>query len=118
MHVKRGGAGMSEYAPTTADVRAGYTVMHPSGPGEYVVVSREESDAEFDRWLQSVKAAAWEEGALWAAVECGAIKDERNAWLASGDNPYEPASGRRPFANETFTAEPSPTKPLPKKEQG
>lgn len=85
---------MSERTPTTADVRAGYTVMQPSGPGAYVVLSREESDAEFDRWLQSVKAAAWQEGALWAAVECGAIKDERNAWLAPGDSPYEAHNGR------------------------
>ena len=97
---------MSErHMPTEAQVRELVTEWHWS-------------DDEFDRWLQSVKAAAWEEGALWAAVECGAIKDERNAWLASGDNPYEPASSRKPFANETFTAEPSPTKPLPKKEQG
>jgi len=30
----------------------------------------------------------WAEGALWAAVECGAIRDETERWLAPGDNPY------------------------------
>lgn len=91
---------------------------------------------ECDRWLQSVKAAAWEEGALWCAVEfTGDDRYEKGAqFLAPGDNPYEPTmdatatttggNGRRvdhsrkPSANETFTTEPSPTKPLPKKEQG
>lgn len=33
-------------------------------------------------------ARAWDEGARWAAVECGAIDDERQAWIAPGENPY------------------------------
>jgi hypothetical protein len=33
-------------------------------------------------------AEVWDEGALWAAVECGAIDDEAHPWLAAGDNPY------------------------------
>lgn len=37
------------------------------------------------RWLL---AQAWDEGAKWAAIELDAIRDERNMWLAPGDNPY------------------------------
>lgn len=45
--------------------------------------------------LATVKAAAWDEGAKWSAVELGAIDDEKNAFLAPGDNPYEGhANGR------------------------
>lgn len=33
-------------------------------------------------------ARAWDEGAKWAAVECGAIESESVAFLAPGDNPY------------------------------
>lgn len=40
-----------------------------------------------DRDLE-VAAEAWDEGALWAAVECDAICHERQPWLAPGDNPY------------------------------
>lgn len=38
--------------------------------------------------LREAKAEAWDEGALWAAVECRAIEDENEVWLTSGDNPY------------------------------
>lgn len=41
--------------------------------------------AEHDR---QVAARAWDEGAHWAAVECGAIEHEGEPWLAPGDNPY------------------------------
>lgn len=41
--------------------------------------------AERDR---QVAERAWAEGARWAAVECGAVDDERQVWLAPGDNPY------------------------------
>ena len=55
--------------------------------------------------------------------------DQRSAAEARGEYVYRCIDGhfhvegpavpfRKPFANETFTAEPSPTKPLPKKEQG
>jgi hypothetical protein len=33
-------------------------------------------------------AEVWDEGALWAAVECGAIPHEDAPWLVPGDNPY------------------------------
>ncbi len=47
--------------------------------------------AEHDR---QVAERAWDEGARWAAVECGAIDDERQAWIAPGDNPYREGQGR------------------------
>ena len=37
---------------------------------------------------RSVVASAWDEGALWAAVECGAIDNELTPWLMPGDNPH------------------------------
>jgi hypothetical protein len=46
------------------------------------------ADPDFCRWLASVKADAWDEGALWSAVECGAIRNEQNSFLAPGDNPW------------------------------
>lgn len=48
--------------------------------------------AEHDRQLAE---RAWDEGARWAAVECGAIDDEREEWLAPGDNPYIEQGGNR-----------------------
>ena len=60
------------------------------------IASAGEHLEEFDRWLathdaeviKAAKSEAWEEGAKWAAVECGAIDNEANEWLAPGDNPY------------------------------
>jgi len=43
--------------------------------------------------LRRVKAEVWAEGALWAAVECGAIKSGDVAWLVQNDNPYETKGG-------------------------
>ena len=40
------------------------------------------------------KAAAWDEGAIWAAIECGAIERPENAWLVPDDNPYRAADIR------------------------
>lgn len=40
------------------------------------------------RLLRKAREEAWKEGALWAAVECGAIDTEKEVWLAPGDNPY------------------------------
>ena len=42
----------------------------------------------------SALAQAWEQGALWAAVECGAIDSEQSQWLAPGENPYEGETSR------------------------
>ena len=44
--------------------------------------------AEFDRALNMVRAEAWDEGALFAAVECDAIAHDGQPWIAPGDNPY------------------------------
>jgi hypothetical protein len=79
---------MSQYTPTTrrvADVWERQTDGDHSGASgdEY-----REFAAQFDRWLAGVKAEVWDEGALWAAVECGAVDDEKNQWLAIGENPY------------------------------
>ena len=45
---------MSEYTPTTEEVKIKYCLA--SG-------NRVETPDEFDRWLNSIKAEAWEEGA-------------------------------------------------------
>lgn len=53
-----------QYTPTTVEVRFAYTDRRDfdsqiglgDGPGD------EEAGAEFDRWLASVKAEAWDEG--------------------------------------------------------
>lgn len=40
------------------------------------------------RAVLAAVAGAWDEGAIWAAIECGVIEDQRNLFLAPGDNPY------------------------------
>ena len=45
---------MSEYTPTTEEVKIKYRLSSGNGV---------ESPAEFDRWLDSIKAEAWREGA-------------------------------------------------------
>jgi hypothetical protein len=83
---------MSEYTPTTDDVREFYQGQLVKGDDDvYMFADEEKSNAEFDRWLAGVKADAWEEGTLYAAVECNAIDDERQPWLAVGENPYREA---------------------------
>lgn len=69
---------MSDYTPTTDEVQDaasedGATAIEPEA---------------FDRWLAEIRADAWDEGALWAAVETGAIRDENTEWLTPEDNPY------------------------------
>lgn len=84
---------MSEqYTPTTEKVADAWASRYD---GEHASASGEERrgyEAEFARWLaehdRQVAERAWDEGARWAAVECGAIDDERQAWIAPGDNPY------------------------------
>lgn len=46
------------------------------------------SRADVSELVRSIKADAWDSGALWAAVECGVIPTERTRWLCGGDNPY------------------------------
>jgi hypothetical protein len=71
---------VSDYTPTTGDVRARYVRDH----GAHFV-----SDwAEFDRWLAEVKAEAWEEG--FDAGERDVHEHELTHWDDSDciQNPY------------------------------
>jgi hypothetical protein len=76
---------MSEYETSSQGVRDCYSLN-----AETHAVSPERGE-RFDRWLASVKADVWDEGALWSAIECGAISNEHNDFLAPGDNPYRGA---------------------------
>ena len=53
------------YTPTTEEVRENYGW---NGPDSYIKSNREASRAEFDRWLNKVKAEVWDEGAEAEAV--------------------------------------------------
>lgn len=75
---------MSDYTPPTGDVELGYVERAETVCG----TPHFAAGLEFDRWLASMKAEAWDEGAKWAAVECEAITTEGAAWIAPGDNPY------------------------------
>lgn len=71
---------MSDYTPTTEDIRAGW---------EYATaVIGDEGTAQFDRWLAEVKAQAWEEGNL--AEDIGpsmrASNPYREAMCVEGEN--------------------------------
>lgn len=68
--------------PTTEEVRNAYIEDEFGIPRESHLIPG------FERWLASVKAEAWQEGALWAAVEIGTISHADAAWLTPGDNPY------------------------------
>lgn len=68
---------MSDYTPTTEEVRnqySGLSTAHSNHAGQVYI-----NFAEFDRWLAEVKAQAWEEG-----YDSGA---ERN-YMDSPSNPY------------------------------
>ena len=75
---------MSGYTPTTEEVRDSYDYQFTLGMSD---ISR---IAEFDRWLASVKAEAWEEG--FNAGEGEAYEHEaRLQWSMPHDctvNPY------------------------------
>lgn len=61
---------MSDYTPTTEDIRAGW---------EYATaVIGDEGTAQFDRWLAEVRAEAWEEG--W--------RSRNSKRLSFSENPY------------------------------
>lgn len=74
---------MNEYTPTTDEVETHWADVGFAGDRE-----------SFQRWLAEVERAAaekaWAEGARWAAVECGTILHEGQAFLAPGDNPHRP----------------------------
>lgn len=64
---------------------AGDQVAWPCPTGR--ILSSVPADVLRERDRQ-VAERAWDEGARWAAVECAAIDDERQAWITPGDNPY------------------------------
>jgi hypothetical protein len=76
---------MSEYTPTTEEVRADYI---DGGWGPDGSLYGDNDSGQFDRWLAGVKAQAWEEGAAHVALACGVIDDATKSWLDDGDNPY------------------------------
>lgn len=84
---------MNEYRPTTENIRQTFAYVQAGLDDDdgYPFVMHVHVE-EFDRWLAAEKAEAWDEGALWSAVECGAIPDERVQWLTASENPYREAS--------------------------
>lgn len=73
---------MSDYMLTTAGVRTAYGVAVT-----YPTRSFQERQAEFDRWLEQVKAEAWEEG-----HEAAAMRIPEGVWHDTASprptNPY------------------------------
>ena len=57
---------MSEYTPSTKNIRDCYVYSHEGYDGE-LSTSERILDKKFDRWLNLIKAEAWDEGA--AAVD-------------------------------------------------
>ena len=66
---------MSDYTPTTEEVREGYSAEYDGCDCENCQYDR----IAFDRWLAEVKAEAWDEGWMHNV-------DER--WSSRSDNPY------------------------------
>ena len=87
---------MGDYTPTTKQVRFAYTDRRDfdsqiglgEGPGD------EEAGAEFNRWLNSIKAEAWEQGkraeeTAWIHVLDGHPVEEGDMCdQCPTDNPY------------------------------
>ena len=68
---------MSDYTPTTEEVRGRYFWYGDYGDKEPV-----EIEAEFDRWLNEVKAQVWEQGYAigWATAWHGLEHPARNPY--------------------------------------
>ena len=69
---------MSEYTPKTKDVREAY--IDDQMRGEFGRLMGE-TPGEFDRWLASVKAEAWDEGVM--------AEENRKVAESVGPNPYQ-----------------------------
>jgi len=97
---------MTEYTPTTNDVRKFYQgQLEKADDGVYMFVDEEKSNAEFDRWLAGVKAEAWDEGHLhyqklgpdkcvcwaWSESECACGEFGTGAVVSLSENPYRQA---------------------------
>ena len=75
---------MSDYTPTTEEVRnqySGFSTSNSNHTGQVYL-----NFAEFDRWLAEVKADAWEEGNL--AEDIGPDMRASNPYRHLTDNPY------------------------------
>lgn len=80
---------MSEIRDAIADEISGSQVGKSYYSAISITAAREAADAILaSEIIRRIKAEAWEEGALWSAVECGAIKQETQGFLAPSDNPY------------------------------
>ena len=99
---------MTDYTPTTEEVREEYVYgAQEVDLDDRVVVSFDEADARFDRWLAAhdaeVKAEAWDEGhrhrwrrdrddgctcAAWSSNECACGLYGTGELLSLADNPY------------------------------
>ena len=59
---------MSDYTPTTEEVRGAYEgQLIKVGDNAYQLLDEAHAKAEFDRWLADVKAQAWQDG--WHAKD-------------------------------------------------
>jgi len=98
---------MSEYTPTTNDVREFYQgQLEKADDGVYMFADEEKSNAEFDRWLAQVKADAWDEGHLhyqkrgpdncmccaYSEYECACGEFGTGAVVSLSENPYREAT--------------------------
>lgn len=77
---------MSDYTPTTEDVRREYAIAREG------IEPHDEVVAQFDRWLDEVKAQAWEEGQL-ALLEYMGVP----LYPSKGDEPRNPKQPRNPY---------------------
>ena len=88
---------VSGYTPSMEEIRAA-AILSLSNTGRGAKDSdRARAGLAFDRALAAhdavVAAKAWDEGAQFAAVECNAIDDEKQAWVTPSDNPYRDQIG-------------------------
>lgn len=73
---------MSDYTPTTEEVRNAYIEDEFGIPREFHLLPG------FDRWLASVKAEAWDEGHHAGRLNETYRDHTRNFWRTPPTNPY------------------------------
>ena len=76
---------MSDRTPTTETVRGQYTREQPP-----LIATVGEKRAEFDRWLEQVKAEAWEEGYDEPRECCGICPSGACPWDNNKKGPTNP----------------------------
>lgn len=78
---------MSEYTPTTADARGKYATHQGARYRGQKYLDRRR--AEFDRWLEQVKAEAWDEGNEAGWTEANAHHENADTYpKLTITNPY------------------------------